>query len=656
MAETKGIVIEFKGDSVEFDKSLDGVNKGLKTLKNEMSQINKQLKLDPSNVDLLRKKFSNLKEQQKVVKEQVALYKQEIQKLGQADIGSKKWVELQKKLGDAETELKKINKDVEEMGRMNTQLISMGTNLEKSGKEAEKLGNQLKGLSALGIAVAGALAKITIDAGQQADEINTLAKQYNLTTDEIQKFQLASDLIDVDLSTITKSYAKLTKNMTSTSKDVQNAFKELGVEVKDSNGDLRSSNDVFNELISALGKVENETLQDNLAMQIFGKSANELGTLINGGSEQLAEFSKYLEENNLILSGEELDSLNAMNDVFDTIKSTLQAFARKIAADYAPYIRKAFEKVRDVILKLRSAWDKLSPQIKKLIPVIAGLVGVLAPLIIAFGTAKEKLGNLMKLLGNGNTGLGKVFSFLKSPIGILISLFATLYATNDKFRESINNLVNSIKEKLQPIFEKVGTKLSELFAKISEKIAPFIEKAVNWFIEKVLPIVEKLVDTILPIAEAVLDAIFDVINWLVDALGDLWDYLEDVGVIDALTSAFNWLANAVSTLVDWVKDAFDWFGKLINRIKDYLAESTKVGVNAGQGGFYNGTWLPPMVNYYDSNGYNDRGGGGGKFESSGFTMNSTININTNRAITKKDVMSWADIMTDRINNNLGRLM
>ena len=117
MADTKGIVIEFKGDTIEFDRSVDGVNRGLKTLKNDMTQINKQLKLDPTNVDLLKSKFSNLKEQQKVVKEQVALYKKEISELSEKEIGGKKWVDLQKKLGEAETELKKLNKEAEKMLR-----------------------------------------------------------------------------------------------------------------------------------------------------------------------------------------------------------------------------------------------------------------------------------------------------------------------------------------------------------------------------------------------------------------------------------------------------------------------------------------------------------------------------------------------------------
>ena len=54
MAEREGIVIEFYGNTVQFDKSIDGVNKALKSVKQELSNLNKQIKLDPNNVEKLK--------------------------------------------------------------------------------------------------------------------------------------------------------------------------------------------------------------------------------------------------------------------------------------------------------------------------------------------------------------------------------------------------------------------------------------------------------------------------------------------------------------------------------------------------------------------------------------------------------------------------
>ena len=66
------------------------------------------------------------------------------------------------------------------------------------------------------------------------------------------------------------------KNMVSTSTDVQEAWKQLGVAVIDGNGQLRNSTDVFDDTVRALSTIENETERDTLAMTLFGKSADSL--------------------------------------------------------------------------------------------------------------------------------------------------------------------------------------------------------------------------------------------------------------------------------------------------------------------------------------------------------------------------------------------
>ena len=101
------------------------------------------------------------------------------------------------------------------------------------------------------------IGSMAVAAGRSADDINTLAKVTGLSTEMIQKFSYASDIIDVDLNTLTKSMAKLTKNMETAKKgtgDVASAFKKLGVSITDNKGALWNNQDVFNDVIKALGK------------------------------------------------------------------------------------------------------------------------------------------------------------------------------------------------------------------------------------------------------------------------------------------------------------------------------------------------------------------------------------------------------------------
>ena len=89
----------------------------------------------------------------------------------------------------------------------------------------------------------------------------------------------AAELVDVSTETLTKSMAKQIKSMKAVQDGTKlsvEAYDKLGVSVMNADGSLRDSDTVYWEVIDALGKIENETERDALAMQILGKSAQEL--------------------------------------------------------------------------------------------------------------------------------------------------------------------------------------------------------------------------------------------------------------------------------------------------------------------------------------------------------------------------------------------
>lgn len=243
-------------------------------------------------------------------------------------------------------------------GKAAVELGKAGANTVKGAFEAST--KALTAYATAAATAATAIANLTADSAQFADDINTMAKQTGLETAELQKMSYAAQLIDVDVDTVTKSMAKLTKNMTSSSKDTQAAFDTLGVSVRDNlTGELRDNQEVFSELITALGQVENETERDNLAMQIFGKSAQELNPLIEGGAEQLKELGDSAEETGLILSQEALDSLNAYNDSLDTMKANALAAGNIIAVDFAPKLQTVTDKLGKSLPSLANSFGKM---------------------------------------------------------------------------------------------------------------------------------------------------------------------------------------------------------------------------------------------------------------------------------------------------------
>ena len=188
-------------------------------------------------------------------------------------------------------------------------------------------------------------------AADWADTVSTEAAKAELDPTTYQGWTYAAELIDTDVSTIVKAQDKLMGSMTSTSEDAQVTFNRLGVVTRETNGDLRDTNDVFWDTIEALGKSTDahgdaitETERDNLAQQLFGKSYRELIPLLTAGRTQ---WEALIEEGKTYaaVSQENVDKLTALDDAQVKMDARLQKTKLTLAANLAP----AFTEVADLI-------------------------------------------------------------------------------------------------------------------------------------------------------------------------------------------------------------------------------------------------------------------------------------------------------------------
>lgn len=158
---------------------------------------------------------------------------------------------------------------------------------------------------------------MTVEGAAYADGVLTTATQTGIATDKLQEYMYAAELIDVSTETLTKSMAKQIKSM----KGVQDgtklsveAYDKLGVSVLNADGSLRDSDTVYWEVIDALGRMENETERDALAMQILGKSAQELNPLIEAGSERMDELGEAARKAGYVVGEDMLNAYGALDD------------------------------------------------------------------------------------------------------------------------------------------------------------------------------------------------------------------------------------------------------------------------------------------------------------------------------------------------------
>lgn len=219
------------------------------------------------------------------------------------------------------------------------------------------------------------MSAVVTEAAAYADEINTMSMTTGIATDKLQEMQYMSDFLDVSVETITGSMTKLEKNMYSAqqgSASMQEKFKALGVSVTDANGELRDNEDVFNDVISALGKIDNETEREAVAMNILGKSAKDLNPLIAAGGDEIARLTQEAHDMGYVLSDEALTAANDLNDTFDRTQAVAEGVKNQFGAMLAPIVNEFLTPFAEMIASLPAAMEENG---------ISGVVGVFSAML-----------------------------------------------------------------------------------------------------------------------------------------------------------------------------------------------------------------------------------------------------------------------------------
>lgn len=473
----------------------------------------------------------------------------------------------------------KVAKEVEKVAQGFKKVASEAG---KAAGAAAKIGGQaitkslqagMKALTAYtsaATAAGTAIVKMTGDAAEWADDLNTLSKQTGLTTEELQKMEYAAKLIDVDTDTITKSMARLTKNMTSTSDQVKGAFDALGVSVRDQNGDLRNNQEVFNEIINALGEVENETERDNLAMQLFGKSAQELNPLILGGADALKKLGDEAEAAGLIMSQDALDSLNAYNDSLDTLKANAEVSGKIIATSFAPRLKTLTDSVGKNLPSIADSFGKMfsgdisagrdfRQQIKALSTDLVGQINEMLP----------------DLLGGLNT---LIVSIAENAPDAILTLLPTFI---DGLEGLVGDLVDQIPDQVPKLIDGAVTLFTGLIGGLNDvlenKLLPMLPGVVTDIGNKIIEDAPKIIDT-------GFDLLINLVNGITNALPSLIEKATELipVIVGELTSEKN-LGKMVKSGIDLITTLAVSLPKAIPEILKAIPEVIKAIINALKG-------------------------------------------------------------------------
>ena len=563
-----GITIEIGGDTTKLQSSLKGVDSQLKQTQSALKDVNKLLKMDPGNVELLTQK-------QKGLEKSIASTKDRLQQLkdAQKDVerGTAQWDALQREIIATEHDLESLEDEYKEFGSVAAQQVKVaGEKLQEVGGKVENVGKALAPVSAAATAVGAGMLKAGYDAVTTADDLNTLSKQTGLTTDELQKMRYASDLIDVSFEAMTGAVTKMKKSMTGHDK----TWKKLGVSVKDADGNMRDARDVFYDTIKALSQVENETERDQLAMDLFGKTADELAGVVDDGGAALKQYGDKAADLGLILDQDLLNSLNNTNDQIDTMKAQMGAATIKLGSSVATVLAPAIEKVASGVEKLAEWFSKLTPEQTAVILKVTGLVAAIAPLLIVGGKLLIGIGQLMTYAPLIVGAISGVSATLLPIIGIIAAVVAAgvlLYKNWDKIKQfaedmtkkvsatwtklktTVTNAIGNIKNTISNGVNTIKTKFSEGMTNIETKVSEGMNAAKENFSNAVSNMREKAAEKVDSIKEKFFSGFSSIKSTISDKIG---------GACDSVKDRLNKMKEKAENIVQKLKNIFNFNWKL----------------------------------------------------------------------------------------------
>lgn len=247
-------------------------------------------------------------------------------------------MEIFKLFGSVFIDNEKANESIsktEEKGK------SLGSTMLNGVKTAAKWG---AAILAAGTAAVGGMVAAMNKTAEYADEIDKLSERTGINREELQKWKYAAGQSGADIGKLEVGMKKLSEVMngaTTGNKNATDAFKKLGISVKDVKN--LTQEQIFDKVMTGLANMEQGAARNALGNQLLGKSYTELMPLLNAGAGGMEELKKRADELGIVMSEDAIKAGVVYGDTMDDIKQSFGGVIRTLTMQFLPTLQKMMD-------------------------------------------------------------------------------------------------------------------------------------------------------------------------------------------------------------------------------------------------------------------------------------------------------------------------
>jgi hypothetical protein len=329
-----------------------------------------------------------------------------------------------------------------------------------SKKGADELAKKLsttgatltKGLTLPIVAAGAAAVKFAIEAGKAADRILDLEQITGLSTDTLQEFKNVAAVAGVDFESLVGTLGRFTGRLATLESEggpAAEAVERLGISLRDSNGELRSTEDLFPEFLDGLNQIENLTERNATAQLIFGRSLNDLAPVLALTSDEINNARVQARELGLVQGKEALQAANNFRISVDQLRLQIRAQAQEIGTNLIPIVEDLIPVVGKIVENIAELIQKFVDLPEPLRNTALGLIALAA----AAGPVLSIAGKLVAVLPALKVGFAALGTIATGPVGLAVAGVIALGAATSGLIGWVQGLKN---EKAEEAYEGIA--------------------------------------------------------------------------------------------------------------------------------------------------------------------------------------------------------